>query len=184
MEVRKYPLKTLQLSRSWIDFPDNESLAVCVCAAGCSHKCRGCHNPDLQNYHWENLIVWESVDALYFDITDQCRRNKTNKIVFSGGDPLYEKNRAAVKSLLENLYKDYEVCVYTGFEIKEVRKMNLKFKYIKCGKFDEQNKRKSYKTDDEFCLASPNQNFYNAEYKIISKNGILYFNDGFSKGEK
>ena len=33
------------------------------------------------------------------------------------------------------------------------------------------------KTDDEYVLASPNQDFYDGNYEKLSENGILNFNN-------
>ena len=35
---------------------------------------------------------------------------------------------------------------------------------------------KSYKNDDEMCFASPNQELYDSNYRLLSVNGIYKFN--------
>ncbi|MDR2772875.1 MAG: radical SAM protein [Elusimicrobiota bacterium] len=182
MEIREFPLanpnfppRTLKLTESWIDFPDNDSLAVCVCFAGCQNSCLGCQSPELQDYRHPDCVLWDNLRTMRDEIARHCLRNHTNKVVFSGGDPLASFNRDNARALLDMLYDKYDVCVYTGFSIDEVKKMGLRFKFVKCGKFDLKSKRKSFKTDDVFCLASPNQNFYDSNYDLISKDGILCF---------
>jgi organic radical activating enzyme len=168
-------LRTLPLIDSWLDYPDKESLAVCVCFAGCSHNCRLCHNRALQNYNNPTCTAWENPDDLYNEIVFWCKKNRTDKVVFTGGDPLFEKNRREVSYLSRILSTDFDICIYTGFDIDDVKGFNLdlRFKYIKCGKFDASSSRPSIKTDKELCLASPNQAFYDEDYKLISKNGVL-----------
>ena len=102
---------------------------------------------------------------------------KTKKVVFQGGDPLFYTNRTFLKDFVK-INITYSVCVYTGYTIDEVKEDFKKGEvdYWKCGLFDESLKRISSKTDEEFILASSNQEFYDTNFKKISKKGILKFN--------
>ena len=63
-----------------------------------------------------------------------------------------------------------------GANIDEVKKANLHgFKYIKCGKFDESEFIGSQKTDDYMQFATKNQQLYDANLKLLSKDGIYNF---------
>lgn len=161
---------------SFIDYPDNESLCLCVVMMGCVHNCKGCQNPLFQNSNYANGTRTVSVKDLCLELKELCRRNETNKICLSGGDPLSPFNISFTKELLKEL-KEYDVCIYTGYDIDYVMKNDVRgFKFIKCGKFDLSQKRDSEKDDEKIIFASPNQSLYNSEYKLLSKSGIYYFN--------
>lgn len=163
---------------TWLDYPDNESLAVIVCMLGCDNCCKGCQNPDLKDYLYKHSSVIEySVDEFSSNLLFECERQKTNKVVFSGGDPLSKFNIDNIKEVLAKVGSELDICVYTGHSVDYCRDNNVKgFKYLKCGHFDINNFRKSYKNDDEMCFASPNQELYNSEYRLLSVNGIYKFN--------
>lgn len=163
---------------TWLDYPDNESLAVIVCMLGCDNCCKGCQNPDLKDYLYKHSFVIEySVDEFSSNLLFECKRQRTNKVVFSGGDPLSKFNIDNVKEVLAKVGSELDICVYTGHSVDYCRDNNVKgFKYLKCGYFDINNFRKSYKNDDEMCFASPNQELYDSNYRLLSVNGIYKFN--------
>ena len=162
------------LEETFLDYPSPEGNAVIVYFTGCEHHCPGCHSPLLQKVEKYAENNQEILDK----IVNYCQRADTNKLVFLGGDPLYSSNLDITKFLLEKLSNDYDICIFTGYDIDTVKKLQIKgAKYYKCGKFDINNLRQSKKTDNEYILASPNQNFYDSNYKLISENGILTFNN-------
>ena len=164
-----YPLQA-----SWLDYPDNSNLAVVVCFMGCDNGCYKCQNPDFQNPQYDNGTCLFTPEMLEDKLKEVCRRNHTNKVVLSGGDPLAYCNIDFTKEFLEKT--SFDVCVYTGHDIEYVKEHFVKgFKFIKCGKFDFNNLRESVKTDDYIQFASPNQCLYDGEYNILSENGIYKF---------
>ena len=91
---------------------------------------------------------------------------------------MYSKNLELTTFLVNNLSEEFEICIFTGYNIDYIKEIGLHgVKYWKCGKFDINNIRKSMKTDDEYVLASPNQDFYDDNYEKLSENGILNFNN-------
>jgi len=160
---------------SFIDYPDNESLCLCVVVMGCTHNCKGCQNPLFQNPEYDNGTKVVSVEELYEDLTNLCKRNRTNKIVLSGGDPLSKMNIEFTKELLSKL-KDYDVCIYTGYDLDYVKENNVTgFKFIKTGRYIAEQSRPSEKDDTKIIFASPNQKLYNGEYQLLSNDGIYNF---------
>ena len=86
----------------------------------------------------------------------------------------YSDNIEFTKEFLSKTSLD--VCIYTGHSIEYVKKHNVKgFKSVKCGKFEYENLRESYKTDELIQFASPNQCLYDGEYNLLSENGIYKF---------
>lgn len=157
------------IQTTFLDYPDNESLAVIFYMNGCEHNCLNCQNKDLQkSCKYSKTIINE--------IIDYCNRNKTNKIVLSGGDPLYKTNIDLTNKIIDTYKDKYDICIYTGYDIEYIKKvLHSGFKFIKSGKYIEQFKQLSEKTDEYIQLASSNQNFYNNCYIQISQNGKLFF---------
>lgn len=165
---------TIILEETYLDYPSPEGNAVIVYFTGCEHHCPGCHSPLLQIVEKYSETNEEILDK----IINYCKRADTNKLVFLGGDPLYKTNIELTKFLLEHLKNTYDICIFTGYDIETVKNLNIQgAKYYKCGKFDINNLRQSKKTDNEYILASPNQNFYDSNYNLLSKDGILTFNN-------
>jgi anaerobic ribonucleoside-triphosphate reductase activating protein len=169
----------MNISITFSDYPDNESLATIIYFDGCIHNCINCQNKELQIYKNKESI---STTLIIDDLRKACYDNKTNKIVFSGGDPLYsliELNDERIRYILYSLYElKYEICIYTGYDIDTVKRNNLiGFKYIKCGRYNYQKKQASEKTDGYIQFASNNQELYDSDYHLLSKNGLYNFKE-------
>lgn len=178
------------ISTTWQDFPDDVSCAVIVYFEGCGHCCPGCQNPENQKRKPEHRFTYADLLKL---ILRRCDKWKTNKLVFSGGDPFYHENLDELYTMflliseLERL--GYQICIYTGFSISKIEEFYKNSSeifsfptYIKCGKFDMLQKEKSWgKTDTKLVLASKNQKFYKKEqlkefkYSPISDDNVLSF---------
>lgn len=171
----------VDIRETFLDFPDNKSLAMLVFFAGCNHNCKGCQSPLLQKVENYTFLPKESVVD---SILSYREHSRTDKIVLSGGDPFLFKDECMyiIDKLIEN---GLEVCVYTGYTLDKVNEFyneNIYRKplYLKCGKYEETLKMLSSKTEEKFILASANQRFYkllNNTYKQISIENILYFNN-------
>jgi len=167
--MQKY---NIVLEETWLDYPDPKSNAIIVYMTGCEHHCKGCHSPSLQ----VKAEYTETKEEIVKKVEDLCKRADTNKIVLLGGDPLFCTNLEITKYILKELANDYDICIFTGYDIEKIKELNIKgAKYYKCGKYIEELKRESKKTDDEYILASPNQNFYDSNYNQLSVNGVLKF---------
>ncbi len=68
-----------------IDFPGKLS-AVIFCQ-GCLLNCPYCHNPELQSPATQTQVTWEEVIHLL-----KSRQNLLDGVVFSGGEPLIQKD--------------------------------------------------------------------------------------------
>ena len=155
------------LKETFLDFPNSEDIAVILFTYGCSHNCMGCQSPSLQDPFGGEVFSKEELLNL---ILDRCKGNATNKIVFSGGDPLYhtQGSREQMEDLLwivDYLERNgYECCIYTGYTYEQVKSFYprklLGPKFFKCGRYMESLKDKGMgKYEDSFILASTNQRF-------------------------
>lgn len=95
------------------DMKNGDGLRVVLWVAGCSHCCKGCHNP----------MTWDPYGGLVFDeaakkeIFEQLNQPYIAGITFSGGDPLHSANRADVHKLMAEIkekYPDKTIWLYTG----------------------------------------------------------------------
>lgn len=161
---------------TWLDYPDPFSNAVEVLFAGCSHGCLECHNLDLRNYDFaDSREVF--LDRFMIDLFDMCERCRTDKVVFSGGDPLFHKNIRFVKEFLLSAKIVVDVAVYTGYDIGFVKSNDvLGFTYIKTGKYCYEDRQIPAKTDKFFRLASKNQKIFNKSLvEVTDGSGVFYF---------
>lgn len=160
----------LNVQSTFLEYPDNSSIATIFYFSGCDRNCEGCQNTSLKEY--TPLDEKEVLSG----IVNYSKRLKTNKVVLCGGDPLYKKNLDLTRKILYNLGNDFDICIYTGALIDEVKKLNLNgFKFIKCGVFDKTKFIGSKKTDDYIQFATSNQELYNEFLELISHDGIYYF---------
>lgn len=160
---------------TFLDYPDNQSRSVIVYFMGCEHMCDGCHNPEFQSkVHSKSKEV--NINQFYNDLFEYCKRENTNKIVFSGGDPLSPYNRDFTRLFLNKYGNVFDVCIYTGYTVELVKMMSIKgFKFIKVGKFEKDKFQESCQSDNFMQLASTNQEIYNENYALLTRNGVINF---------
>lgn len=164
------------ISATWLDYPDDESLALTVVMMGCDNGCPKCQNPEFQNPFYDKMTKDYTPQELEAELQILGKRNHTNKLVLSGGDPLAPCNIEWTKEFLN--ITSFDVCIYTGHNIEWVKEHGVsKFVFVKCGKFDFKTYRESLKDDEKMVFASPNQELYNNNFDLLSQDGIYYFNN-------
>lgn len=101
---------------------DGPGLRTSIYLAGCSHKCKGCHNP--QSWNEEN-----GKRMTFDEIMDIVKEEDFN-VTLTGGDPLF--NPIQLKTLIKALKNNRRnVWVYTGFTWEEILLSDLLFDSIK-----------------------------------------------------
>ena len=164
------------IKETFLDFPDDESLAVIVFFYECSHSCPNCQNKELQTIPKDGINL--DIEEVVKMIIDRCKRSSTNKNIIKLIDYLEARG--------------YVICTYTGYTVDVINKFynvyesshkeNVhKSSYLKCGLYREDLRDfSSGKFNDKFVLASTNQAFYkliNNRYEQISKGHTLYFDE-------
>lgn len=93
---------------------DGEGYRTAIFLQGCSHHCKGCHNPESWDFNGGKEMTTEEVlDG--FDI------NTSDGITLSGGDPFFQAKE--LKDLLKYCKKNkVSVWAYTGFKFEEFLK--------------------------------------------------------------
>lgn len=89
-----------------ITYPDmnnGEGLRVVLWLSGCSHKCKGCQNPQ----------TWDANSGILFDksakeeLFRELDKNYISGLTLTGGDPLFESNLDGVLDLVTEVNKRY-----------------------------------------------------------------------------
>jgi anaerobic ribonucleoside-triphosphate reductase activating protein len=109
--------------------------------AGCKRLCKGCHNPELQDFscgeNASNKHIRYMLDRISY----------IRAISFLGGEPL-DQQKFAVQGFVETLQAflpGKEFWLFTGYEFKDVPKWCLEnFDYIKVGEYREELKQEGF----------------------------------------
>ena len=81
------------------DMLNGDGLRAVLWVAGCTHKCKGCHNP----------VTWDIEGGIPFDeaakeeLFEAIKPDYISGVTFSGGDPLHPANHAEVAVLAKEL---------------------------------------------------------------------------------
>ncbi|KKM90126.1 hypothetical protein LCGC14_1241810 [marine sediment metagenome] len=120
----KIVINTIDYSGSIVDGP---GLRTVLYVQGCNRRCEDCHNPS--TWKIEEGIEFE-IEEIIQELNEKCINKK---ITISGGEPLLQF--PAVLRLVKDL-KNFNVVLYTGFELEEIPKEILIYiNYIKVGRY-------------------------------------------------
>jgi anaerobic ribonucleoside-triphosphate reductase activating protein len=90
------------------DVCNGEGLRVVLWLSGCSHKCKGCQNPQ----------TWDANSGILFDesakeeLFRELDKDYISGLTLSGGDPLFEGNLGDVLDLVTEVNKRYNTTQY------------------------------------------------------------------------
>lgn len=96
------------------DMLNGDGLRVVLWVSGCSHQCKGCHNP----------ITWNPDCGLLFDeeakaeIFDQLDKSYISGLTLSGGDPLHKNNIKEINDFIDEVKEKYPtktIWIYSGY---------------------------------------------------------------------
>ncbi len=94
---------------------DGPGFRTSIYAAGCTHRCMGCHNPDSWNIANGSL---QTVDSLLQTI----KENEFANVTFSGGDPLMQVDGFIELAKRIKTETKKTIWCYTGFVFEQVAK--------------------------------------------------------------
>lgn len=94
---------------------DGEGWRYVIFTQGCSHNCKGCHNPQTHDFNAGKLV--SDTDIL----NEILKNNLLDGITLSGGDPFFQADKLLnlVKQCKEN---GLTVWAYTGFIYEDFMK--------------------------------------------------------------
>lgn len=152
-------------------------LRVVLWVSGCNHYCEECFNPE----------TWDVNGGLLFDesamqeIKNELSKDYCAGITFSGGDPLYPKNRRKIKEIISEINKDFpekNIWLYTGYSYEDLLKESEDDYYLKYilnnisilidGEF-----MKEKKSIDSHWIGSSNQRIINVKSSLEQNKIVL-----------
>ena len=90
------------------DVCNGEGLRVVLWLSGCSHKCRGCQNP--QTWNANNGIPFD--ESAKEELFRELDKDYISGLTLTGGDPLFESNLDGVLELVTEVNKWYNTTQY------------------------------------------------------------------------
>ena len=106
------------------DFLNGDGIRVTLFVSGCTHKCKGCHNP----------LTWDKTKGLDFDenakaeLFDEIAKDYISGVTLSGGDPLAEFNQQETIALMKEIkekFPEKNIWVYTGWTKGELERQGI-----------------------------------------------------------
>lgn len=97
------------------DVCNGEGLRVVLWLSGCSHRCKGCQNPQ----------TWDANSGIPFDksakeeLFSELDKDYISGLTLTGGDPLFESNLDGVLDLVTEVNKRYNTTQYIGENAQE-----------------------------------------------------------------
>lgn len=101
-----------------VDMLNGDGLRTVLWLAGCSHKCKECHNPITWNEE-DGLPV---TDEVLMELFEALEKPWCTGITFSGGDPLFIKNReftGLLAKYIKEKYPNKDIWLYTGYTLRK-----------------------------------------------------------------
>lgn len=87
---------------------DGPGFRTSIYCAGCSHQCKGCHNP--QSWAFDSGHEMMTTDILKIIMDDPFAN-----VTFSGGDPMFQAAGFAELARAIHEYTNKDIWCYTGF---------------------------------------------------------------------
>ena len=103
-------LKVAQISTGFVEIPNVVSLNIY--AQGCTKRCPGCHNPELQSFNGGSKIFLDDIKNILYEY-DMC-----DWIVYLGGDIVYQSKVIEFNKEFKKYNKN--ICLYTGKNFEEL----------------------------------------------------------------
>jgi anaerobic ribonucleoside-triphosphate reductase activating protein len=107
------------------DINNGNGIRVTLWVAGCTHKCKGCHNQWTWNFN-QGKKFSEDSDEILNKLSEWLRRDYVEGLTLSGGDPLDQDNEG-LRLLLDIIkwvrrnYPTKNVWCYTGYTYEQLR---------------------------------------------------------------
>lgn len=102
------------------DMLNGDGIRVVLWLAGCSHHCKGCHNP----YTWDCHAGLPFTEEAKAELFEAINKDYITGVTFSGGDPLFCSNRKPVSELIKEIKDKFPtktIWLYTGYTYEELK---------------------------------------------------------------
>ena len=110
------------------DVNNGTGFRVTLWVAGCSHHCRGCHNPESWDYN-----QGKSLREVRKDLFNKLNKSYIQDLTLSGGDPVAQSRKSLLELyfLLRRIKKKFpnkDIWIYSGYTHEEI--LQDKFKKL------------------------------------------------------
>ena len=97
-----------------MDIANGPGFRVSLFVSGCTHKCKGCFNPETWDFNYGNKFTEEvERDLLYY-----CKKPYIKGLSILGGEPLHPENVIDVSRIIYNFkceFPEKDVWLYSGY---------------------------------------------------------------------
>ena len=95
---------------------DGPGFRLSVYCAGCSHRCKGCHNPQ----------SWDMANGKEMDVEEilQAVKDSPWNVTFSGGDPFFQAEGFAELARRIKAETSKTIWCYTGYTLEALKQEN------------------------------------------------------------
>lgn len=110
------------------DVNNGTGFRVTLWVAGCSHHCKGCHNPETWDYNQGRPLR-----EVRKDLYKQLDKSYIKGLTLSGGDPLAQSKKSLFELYLllrriKKKFPDKDIWIYSGYTYEEI--LQDKFKKL------------------------------------------------------
>lgn len=106
------------------DIADGEGIRIALYVSGCSHHCKGCHNPESWNQNAGKQFTEETKQKLFSLI----ERSYIDGLTLTGGDPLFPINLPYITNLCKQFKEKFPsktIWCYTGYTYEQVKDLPI-----------------------------------------------------------
>lgn len=105
------------------DFANGKGVCVSLFVQGCpeSHRCKGCHNPELWDFYGGKEIPIDIKGQIVKAIS---ANGITRNFSVLGGEPLCEENLPEVENIISSIriaYPNIKIFLWTGYTLQELK---------------------------------------------------------------
>ncbi len=159
------------------DMLNGEGLRVVLWLSGCEHLCDGCQNSF--TYVYEDGLAFD--DDAKNEIFNSLKKDYIDGITFSGGDPLFTKNRAPLIELMNEIKQKFPkktIWLYTGYTFEQIIEQHILSEDINLidvivdGKFE-----KSLADNSYHWAGSTNQRIIDVQKTLLKGSIVLHENN-------
>ena len=146
---------------------DGPGLRTTLYAAGCSHRCKGCHNPQSWDINYGTMADVEEVAQRLLATGED--------ITFSGGDPMFQAEAFAELATIIKSRSNRNIWCYTGYSFEQLLRHPHALKLLKNidvlidGRFVEE-----LKSEDILFRGSSNQRLIDVK-KTLEKGEVVTY---------
>lgn len=110
------------------DINNGNGIRVTLWIAGCTHKCKGCHNSWTWNYNQGKIYSIEQ-NEIISKLSEWLDRDYVDGLTISGGDPLDQDNDGlcelySIINWFKDNYPNKTIWLYTGYTKEEIDQSN------------------------------------------------------------